>query len=477
MTTDDTRKAETPGLDVTAALIDLARFAQRVGPTAAGEAGEVAVSLLERVIMLCEAKHGAILLPWEYPALPEQSFGVVPPSTRRFRILTRRDVSEEDALALSAHFPARGAAIQVPAGEPSWLIGRLTLMPLASQEDLPAHALLLLGWAATDAGEYAPAVQKGLTLLPRILDAVGSVVVIIQLAERVSELEAATNRKTLHEMELLKAELLGTVSHELRSPLASIKGYAATLLRHERRISREERHEFLIAINEASDRLALLIDRLLEMSQLDTGTISIERTSVNLVDLARKAVTTAEQRLEASQKVEETTAAGRHLTFSLRVEDRNGMPTKGEVCIQADHYRLREVLDHLLENAVNYSPREGTVELTIRSLGARSALEERYMAANGFAGRKSRREGLRSKYESQQMVEISVRDYGGGIPSEHLKRVFDRFHRVDTGLTREVNGLGLGLAICKRIVDLHGGEIWAESTVGQGSTFHIWLPV
>ena len=75
------------------------------------------------------------------------------------------------------------------------------------------------------------------------------------------------------------------------------------------------------------------------------------------------------------------------------------------------------------------------------------------------------------------MVEISVRDYGDGIPTEHLKRVFDRFHRVDTGLTREVNGLGLGLTICKRIIDLHEGEIWAESTVGQGSTFHVWLPV
>ena len=85
--------------------------------------------------------------------------------------------------------------------------------------------------------------------------------------ERFHELEALTERKALHNMELLKAELLATVSHELRSPLASIKGYAATLLRHEHRIARDERHEFLVAIKEASDRLATLIDRLLEMSQ------------------------------------------------------------------------------------------------------------------------------------------------------------------------------------------------------------------
>ena len=103
--------------------------------------------------------------------------------------------------------------------------------------------------------------------------------------ERLHELETITDRKALHNMELLKAELLATVSHELRSPLASIKGYAATLLRHDRRIARDERHEFLIAIHEASDRLATLIDRLLEMSQLDTGAITIERSPVNLVHL------------------------------------------------------------------------------------------------------------------------------------------------------------------------------------------------
>src|SRR5438128_8871299 len=91
-----------------------------------------------------------------------------------------------------------------------------------------------------------------------------------------NELEELTDRQALRDMELLKAELLATVSHELRSPLASIKGYAATLLRHERRISREERHEFLLAITQASDRLAGVIDRLLEMSQLETGDITIE---------------------------------------------------------------------------------------------------------------------------------------------------------------------------------------------------------
>jgi signal transduction histidine kinase len=74
-------------------------------------------------------------------------------------------------------------------------------------------------------------------------------------------------------------------------------------------------------------------------------------------------------------------------------------------------------------------------------------------------------------------MEIVIRDRGVGIPAGQLRAIFDRFHRVDTRLTREVNGLGLGLAICKHIIELHNGMIWAESEFGNGSTFHVWLPL
>jgi len=261
------------------------------------------------------------------------------------------------------------------------------------------------------------------------------------------------------------------VSHELRSPLASIKGYAATLLRHERRISREERHEFLLAIKEASDRLAGVIDRLLEMSQLETGGITIERIAVNLAYLVREAITSLEQRFVEPEHQE------RRFMFTLRLEDEQNVPTHEEPVIWADRHRLREVLDNLLDNAIHYSPEGGAIEVLIRPVFTQGQTSGPRPMARGDSGDDRQAMMPLAKQEAQRMVEICVHDQGIGIPPAHLERVFDRFHRVDTRLTREVNGMGLGLAICKRIVELHGGTIWAESDLGRGSMFHVWLLV
>src|SRR6266566_512662 len=110
--------------------------------------------------------------------------------------------------------------------------------------------------------------------------------------------EPANDPLVSQETEVFKAELLATVGHELRGPLTAIKGYAATLLRHERRISREERHEFLVAISAASDRLELLVERFLELSQLETDAIRIERFPVDVVRLAHEAITVNREALD-----------------------------------------------------------------------------------------------------------------------------------------------------------------------------------
>ncbi len=472
------------------ALIDLARLSHLVGSGIAEAPNRTATELLERLLTLCKAQRGALLLTRHYPGGLERS---ALSNRKALRTVALHDMSEEGALALLATYSPEGVDVQTPPAEPCWLICRLPLsVPLApltdksvepsvtmlsSQTLFPSYALLVLGWTGND-DTCLSAVEKGQIILPLVTDVAGAVLANMLLVGRVHELEVSANRKALREMELLKAELLATVSHELRSPLASIKGYAATLLRHERRISREERHEFLVAINEASDRLALVIDRLLEMSQLETGSITIEPTSVNLAYLVREAITAVEQGLARPGEAghpDDTVDGQRRYTFTLRLEDRFGRTTGDEPIVQADRHRLREVLDNLLENAIHYSPDGGTIEVLIRPLvTAEQAATERPGPGND-GGKKTGT--LPPVPGAQQMVEMCVRDQGIGIPRAHLERIFDHFHRLDTSLTREVNGLGLGLAICKRIVELHDGVIWAESEEGCGSTFHVWLPM
>lgn len=265
------------------------------------------------------------------------------------------------------------------------------------------------------------------------------------------------------------AELLATMSHELRTPLATIKAYSATLLHPRRSLSRTERHAFLLAIERASDHLEVIVDHLLEIASLETGVLTLELSTVNLVQLLRESVSAAERRAEAEQGV-----AARRLRFHL--EDRRSVPGDA-VFIEADRDLLRKVLDQLLENTITYSPEGGTIEVALRTVSSSDGAEPADPPLPDSDGSDSQtvpsRPGGPGK---QERVEISLRDEGLGIAAEYLARIFDPFFRVDTRLSREVDGLGIGLTICKRIVELHGGAIWAESIVGTGSTFHVWLP-
>ncbi len=401
-------------------------------------------------------------------------------------------MSEEEIVALLAAFGAAGAAVQTPADAPGGLLCRFPLagVPACEQDEtagqapaeqgsralFPLDALLVLSWHGMEHETFIRAREKGHVLLPLVADIAGVILTNLLLFEHVHEQETVLKRQTQREREVLQAELLAGVSHELRSPLTSIKGIAETLLRLEQRLSRKKRHEFLLAIKEASDRLAMVIDRLLQMAQLDTGTLLIERFPVNLAQLVREALTAAEQRLRATGPQKATAAPQEQVTFTLRLEDVHGMPTSDEPLIQADRQRLREVLEHLLQNAIDYSPRGGTIEVTIRPMSKHALRERLQTSRKDPTSEGTERLLLSLARKDHQGVEICVRDEGMGIAAEHLERIFDRFHRLDTRLTREVSGLGLGLAICKRIVELHEGMIWAESEVGRGSVFHVWLP-
>lgn len=268
--------------------------------------------------------------------------------------------------------------------------------------------------------------------------------------------------------EAMSAEVLATVGHELRSPLTSIKGYTATLLRQERRLSREERHEFLLAIHDASERLQAIVDRFLEMSALETGNIGLRRTLVDAAPIAREALLNTER------------YASEHMpgkfSFHLRLKDERGQAVQELPLVPADPRLLREVLDNLLDNAILYSPDGGRIDIVIRPLSSsmqKDGAGQSKAGEHAQAGTNERE----TASEAPTMLDICVCDHGLGIPPDHLERIFERFHRVDTGLTRTANGLGLGLTVSKRIIAMHGGDIWAESCSVGGSAFHVLLPL
>ena len=234
-------------------------------------------------------------------------------------------------------------------------------------------------------------------------------------------------RDVTHEKELdrLKSQLLSTVSHELRTPLASIKGFATTLLRQDVAWEDDTRREFLAIIDEESDRLSELIGNLLDMARVEAGTLRVEPEPTNLRPIVTETVGTF--RLMTSQ-------------HQFQVKMPRNLPR-----IMADPRRVRQVLRNLVENAVKYSPAGGPIVVTVQV--------------------------------QADEVQIGVTDRGIGIQPEDLERVFDRFYQVDSASTRKVGGSGLGLSICKAIVEAHKGRLWAESQVGAGSSFYFTLPV
>ena len=477
--------------EAAAPLIALARVWQQVGSASCGAANSAALPLLEQLLTLCSAQRGAVLLP-RGPALAHGGAslpaGALLPEVR---MLAQLGMTEADLLPLLEAFASAGTDMWMSPAAPGWLLYRLPLIgaavggandPAGSAATaaltpawLPADALLVLGWDATEHDQSLAARQQGRTILPLIADVASALLSNLLLAECLQAHE--TQQQARREREVLPSDLLANVSHELRSPLTSIKGCTETLLRLDRRTSRQQRREFLLTITEASDELAGVIDRLLELAQLDTGRLPIERAPVNLAHLVREALTSAQERLAAPTQREGTPQTQEPLCFSWRLEDpQEGEPTSAEPLIQADRQRLREVLDHLLANAVAYSPGGGTIAVTIRPVSVQGLTHSVQRAP--AAPSPGQAQDLPSSLAAtpQLGMELVVRDQGMGIPDEQLEQIFAPFQRLDTTLTRPVPGLGLGLTLCQRLVDLHGGRIWAESAVGEGSAFHVWLP-
>jgi two-component system sensor histidine kinase GlrK len=245
----------------------------------------------------------------------------------------------------------------------------------------------------------------------------------------ISELTQAFNLMVgkLKAVDKMKSDFLSIMSHELRTPLTSIKEGTNLLLEGVGGIITEKQKRLLTIIAEESDRLIRLVNSLLDLSKMEAGMMIFTREPASLGPLIEQAITEISPLVEAKKIIFET-------------EIREELPL-----IKMDSEKILQVLRNLIGNAVKFTPDGGRVRASARPV-------------NGG-------------------VEFSVADTGPGIPSEKLAMVFDKFQQVPTPGSRGTRGTGLGLAIVQHIIKSHGGKVWVESQLGQGSTFIFVLPV
>jgi two-component system phosphate regulon sensor histidine kinase PhoR len=224
---------------------------------------------------------------------------------------------------------------------------------------------------------------------------------------------------------------VANVSHELRTPLTSMSGYVETLLDHENGISAQGR-EFLKTILKNATRMNRLTEDLLVMARVEGPSGELNPAPVRADVLVRDAIKAMQGLVQENQAILEI-----------------GEMTDAQVFADSDS--VMQVLGNLIENAIKYGP-------------PRSDARARVVI------------GAREVAQPFEAVEFSVQDFGSGIASEHLNRIFERFYRVDKTRSRESGGTGLGLAIARHMVQSQGGTIRAESELGEGSTFVFTLP-
>ena len=289
----------------------------------------------------------------------------------------------------------------------------------------------ILGWANEDTSTLHTAVPEPETHQTREQQERGALVVLQDVS-------------ALKEAERLKDEFIAIAAHELRTPMTAIRGYATMLLRHSQRQEQTRRpgaaasttgaddiqREALETIDQATSRLAELTDDLLDVARLQAGRLDLHREPQDLVALVRRVI----------KRTQITTQ--RH-----HIELRDAPET---VVVDLDIRRFEQVLGNLLNNAIKYSPDGGPVELTIREV---------------------------SDGDTHPSALLTIADRGIGIPADQQSRLFGRFARAANAQERGITGTGLGLYLCRELVERHEGRIWFESAEGVGTTFFISLPL
>lgn len=239
-----------------------------------------------------------------------------------------------------------------------------------------------------------------------------------------------------------RGDFISTASHEMRTPVAAIEGYLALALNDKVATIDSRARTYLEKAHSSTQHLGQLFQDLLTSAKAEDGRLSSHPVVVELGDFIEKL--TSDLRLVAEKKglfVELETSSS--TTINATKDTGGDRVIRPLYYVMVDPDRLREVITNLFDNAVKYTP-EGKISL-------------------GITG-------------NEQVVQCYVKDTGPGIPADDLPHLFQKFYRVDNSATRTIGGTGLGLFICRKIVELYGGRIWAESEVGKGSSFYINLP-
>ncbi len=230
----------------------------------------------------------------------------------------------------------------------------------------------------------------------------------------------------LRRLEKIRQDFVANVSHELRTPISSIKGYAETLLEGALE-DKDNAKEFISIIYQDSNRLANLINDLLDLSKIESGKMKMSFVELDPISLIKRAVTVIENQAKAK-------------SIALKINIPQGLPK-----IKVDETRFSQVMINLLDNAIKYSSEGGSATISAKVVN--------------------------------NALQIDISDTGIGISEKDLPRIFERFYRVDKARSRELGGTGLGLSIVKHIVSAHGGQVWVKSELELGSTFSFTIPL
>ena len=255
-------------------------------------------------------------------------------------------------------------------------------------------------------------------VLETLCDQLGSA---MKNATLYDEIQKANMKLT--ELDKMKSEFLGIVSHDFRSPLSSIILASKSLLKNEIVQGNQRLREYLQLIAEQATRLNQLAEDTLSVTKIESGQLSFYFKIVNIERLIQDAISMV--RFSKNHKVE------------YKVDPNVAF-------IKGDQAKLRQVIQNLVSNAVKYSPQGGKIRVIVEDLS------------------------------TEEMI-VSISDEGIGIPAEHKDKLFQKFSRLERGAIKEIKGTGLGLWICREIIDAHGGKIWVESELGKGSTFRFTL--